>query len=273
MKEYFVIEGQNEGPTSVIMAGIHGNEPCGVRAFKKLEHKLKIKSGKVIFLLGNPVALKDNVRFVEQNMNRMFAEQNKEYTEEEKNSYEYRRAQFIKMFLDEADALLDIHSTRNKSLPFVFTEGNAFDIVNYFPKEVSRIVININEYEPGGTDGYMYEKDKIGICIECGQHDSKNADKVAIKSIMIFLQKRGHIKDSTKKKLPKEIVMVNSIYFTKTDNFKMAKQFVDFEKIKMDQLIGTDGNEEIRAKQKGLIMFAHDCDKIGSEAFLMTKKI
>ena len=53
----FIIEGSNPGPTSVILAGIHGNEPCGIIAFERILPSLKINSGKVIFEIGNPLAI------------------------------------------------------------------------------------------------------------------------------------------------------------------------------------------------------------------------
>lgn len=268
MKECTTILGPKPGNTSIILAGVHGNEPCGVKAIEKLLPKLKIKRGKVIFLLGNPDALDENVRFIEQNLNRMFAESNRDYTSKEKGSYEYKRAKFIKMFLKDASALLDIHSTRNECIPFVFAEKNAFNIVKYFPKEVKRIVSNINELEPGGTDGYMLESGKIGICVECGQHQSKKAEKVALKSIIAFLECRGHIDGHRKKTSKKECITMRSIYITKTNSFKLSKKFTDFEEIRKGQLIGMDGTKEIRSSKDCLIVFAHDCNKIGSEAFL-----
>jgi succinylglutamate desuccinylase len=121
MKEFTLIKGALPGPTSVIMAGVHGNEYCGIKAIEKVLPILenKIVRGQVIFLLGNPLAVEENKRFIDSNLNRMFKNTRSKY---EAHSYEYHRAKFIMSVLDNADALLDLHSTRNPSSPYAFIE-------------------------------------------------------------------------------------------------------------------------------------------------------
>ena len=64
LKEYTIFTGALPGKTSVIIAGIHGNEMCGIKAFEKILPSLSIDCGKVIFLIGNPVALSENKRLI-----------------------------------------------------------------------------------------------------------------------------------------------------------------------------------------------------------------
>jgi succinylglutamate desuccinylase len=220
-------------------------------------------------LLGNPRAIAKNVRYTEENLNRMFKIDIEDYSEKEKSSYEYHRAQFLKTFFDEADALLDIHSTKNASQPFVFAERNADHLTDFFPKEIVRIVYGIDAIEPGGTDGYMYRHNKIGICIECGQHESKDANFIAQESIMSFLASRGHLDRTVLVPTKREVVQMNEMYYTKTDSFTLSKIFTDFEQLKNGDLIGLDGQEEIRAEKDYSIVFAHDAHKKGTEGFLL----
>lgn len=93
-----IIKGKVPGKTSIIMAGTHGNETCGIVAFKKILPNLTVESGKVIFVLGNPKAIKMNTRFSELNLNRAFLPAHK-YSKKNKNSYEYIRAQKLKKIL------------------------------------------------------------------------------------------------------------------------------------------------------------------------------
>src|SRR5262245_27430188 len=104
------IKGKNPGLTSIILAGIHGDEKCGVEAFNKIIPNLEIENGTVIFMYGNPNALRQNVRYTQTNLNRMFKDE-ADIKTEEKGSYEYNRAQLIKQSLDKTEVLLDIHST------------------------------------------------------------------------------------------------------------------------------------------------------------------
>ncbi len=60
------------GPTVVLLAGVHGDEPCGLQAFGRIIPQLKIIRGRVIFELGNVQAIKRGERECDTNLNRMF---------------------------------------------------------------------------------------------------------------------------------------------------------------------------------------------------------
>ena len=66
---------------------------------------------------------------------------------------------------------------------------------------------------------------------------------------------------------------MHDIYVTSTDNFILSKPFADFEEIDAGQIIGTDGGKEVRSSKDGVILFAKNCDKLGSEAFLIGSKV
>ncbi len=272
MEDIIIINGAKKGNISVIMAGTHGNEICGVEAFKKIIPKLKIDSGVVYFVIANPQAVLINKRFVDFNLNRLFKLNNR-YPKEIKNTYEYKRAQFIKRLLDHSEALLDIHSTTNKCEPFIICEKNAKNIVDYFPKSFKRIVHGFDAIEEGGTDGYMYRKGKIGICIECGEHNNPKSIINATNAIKVFLEKRGHITKKNLIKNKREVLMMDFLYKTKTDSFVLSKKFDDFTNIKKGELIGIDGKKDIISTQDSVIVFAHSVEKKGSEGFILGHKM
>src|ERR1035437_8257717 len=143
-----IIHGEKVGKTSIVMAGVHGNEICGINVLKKIIPDISIDEGTVLFVFGNPKAIKKKVRFIDFNLNRGFLPKSK-YSKEIKKTYEYNRAQYLKKILNKGDALLDIHSTLNNSDPFIICENNASEIISYFPKEFKRIVYNFDSIEPG----------------------------------------------------------------------------------------------------------------------------
>ncbi|MDQ5971471.1 MAG: hypothetical protein QG566_417 [Patescibacteria group bacterium] len=271
MKNKIILTGKNPGPTSIVMAGNHGNEICGIVALQQLLPYLTIEAGTVIFILGNIQAIKENKRFIDFNLNRLFSDILL-YSKEIKKSYEYKRAQILKKVFDLGDALLDIHSTLNPSTPFIICEDNAKEIVSKFPARFERIVYGFDPLEPGASDGYMLSKGKIGICIECGQHNDPMSIEIAKKSIYAFLKARGHINYrsiSFDRPIVREYVKMFSIYKSKTDSFVLSRKFYDFEPIAEGTKIGADGCNIIYAPKDCLIVFAHDCNKIDSEAFLL----
>ena len=260
--------GKEPGPTSIILVGVHGNEKCGVEALNKILPNLEIQKGKVFFAYGNPKAIDQNVRYTEANLNRMFKPE-ETLSEKEKGNYEYSRAQFLKKYLDQSDVLLDIHASFTPtSQRFVICELNSKDIVKYLPFNL--IVSGFDQIEPGGTDYYMNSIGKIGICVECGYLGDQKSVAIAEESIFTFLRARGHIAGE-KQLFNQDYVQMYSIYITK-NNFKLAKEFSDFEEIKSGQLIGLDGQEKIQAQKDSVILFAINVEVGGEEAFLLGEK-
>jgi len=267
MNENFIkIIGKNKGPKSIIIAGVHGNEKCGIKAIKKLLPYLKIERGVIYIGLGNPLAIKKNKRYIETNLNRMFKSR-KNLSKDEIKSYEYNRSRFIKKYLDKSEVLLDIHaSTVPKSQPFIICEKNANNISSKLPFKI--IVSGFDKIQPGGTDYYMNKIGKIGICIECGYLKDKKSVEIARKSIINFLVSRGHIAGNIRDK-EQEKIKIYKQYITKTSNFTLIKKFKDFEKISKNQLIGSDGQKKIKALKDSVIIFPKNRYKIGEEAFLL----
>lgn len=266
MEEFVEIIGKEAGPTSVILAGVHGDERGGIEALQKLLPTLKIEKGRVFLGFGNPRAIEQNKRFTETNLNRMFKPDSM-LSDEEKMSYEYSRAQFIKKYLDQADALLDLHASYvPDGKPFIICEPIARDIVDFLP--VQTVVFCFDQIQPGGTDYYMNKCGGVGVCVECGYLDDASSVQVASESILSFLGAMGHTK-STNRPLTRSYFSIYEMYMTKTDSFTLDKSFVDFEKILEGQLIGVDGDKEVRAQKESIVLFARDCKKVGEEAFLL----
>ena len=75
---FFDFKGEAEGPNVVISGRIHGNEPAGTLAIERFLSELKagkwkILKGSVRFIpVCNPRAMRENKRFSEINLNRVF---------------------------------------------------------------------------------------------------------------------------------------------------------------------------------------------------------
>jgi succinylglutamate desuccinylase len=270
-EKIFEILGKEKGPTSIILAGTHGDEVCGVQIFEKILPLLKIEKGRVLFGFGNPLAIEKGERFVEANLNRMFKEKSL-LSEKEKSSYEYRRAQFLKKYLDQADALLDVHASFvAESEAFIICERHSLKIANYLPFDT--VLSGLDELQPGGTDYYMNKIGGFGICVECGFLGDPFSAQRAEKSIFSFLIARGHIGGVLDPCAKSRILKAYKLYFTKTNKFRLAKPFKDFETIAAGRVIGADGEEEIRAQKDSIILFARDRNQSNDEAFLLAENL
>jgi len=273
LEKIITIDSGENGPTVTLMGGVHGNESCGVEILNKLKNKLKIKRGKVFIIFGNPKAIKKNIRQTQENLNRIFREE-KDLTQKEKKSYEYKRSREIIPFLIKSDILLDLHSSyTQKSIPFIICEKNSLDLAKILPSSV--VCFGFDDIHPGSTDYFMNKKKKKGICIECGATGSKKANKIARVSVNAVLSylKMVDTKSKSQIKNNQQSLRVSSIYKTKTNNFTLRKKFNDFEKVKEGELIGVDGKEKIYSDSSQAIVFAGNCNKIGSEAFVLLRVV
>jgi len=257
------------GKKIVILAGVHGNEVCGIKAFNELIPNIKIEKGKVTFIYSNLKAIKQNKRFIEKNLNRCFFEKQ---SSEIKESLEGKTAKEIMPYLRNADAMLDIHASFTpNSLPFIICDKKWIKSANIFDAKV--VSYNWDPFEPGSTDYYMNLKNKPGFCFECGylkEEETSERAKQAIKQFLIWTE---CIKGETKLRYKQKIIRITSIYKNYNNEFKKTKYFPDFEKLKEKTLIGKEGNKLIFGSKEDILLFVRNCKNLGDECFLTARAI
>jgi uncharacterized protein len=258
--------GEYSGPTSIVLAGVHGDETCGVEVLEELASSLAIDRGEVLLGFGNPRAIESRTRFVERDLNRMFID-NAKLSAEDLKSYEYERAMYLKPYLQKAEVLLDIHAHPWKEeQTFAICESNAADIARFLPTKIR--VSGFDAQEPGGTDYYMNSIGKVGICFECGYLDDAHSRQAAREAIMAFLKVRGHIENDLVARKQSHVRIYEKVR-SKTGNFQLSRPFANFERIAKGEILGTDGTNVVVAPQESLILFARNGNFPGDEVFLL----
>ncbi|MEK6889756.1 MAG: succinylglutamate desuccinylase/aspartoacylase family protein [Nanoarchaeota archaeon] len=261
-------EGKEPGKTITILAGIHGNETCGIKAFDEIIPNIEIKKGKVIFIYANLEAINKGKRFIEYNLNRSFF---KNQIDEIKNTIEGKTAREIINILEKTDFLLDIHSSNTHSTtPFIICEKNSFEIAKKLPFDI--ITYNWDKFEPGSTEYYMNLKNKIGICIECGFTSDKRSEEKAKDSIMTFLNILGAIKNKRINKNKQEYYKIIDLYKNKDAKFEKDREFNDFYMLKEKTLIGKEGVKKIYLEKGKVLIFVRNRDKTNEECFIIAEK-
>jgi len=270
MENIRVIEkcGKYVGKNVVILAGVHGDEVCGVKAFDELIPKINIEKGRVTFIYANLEAGKQNKRFVECNLNRCFLD---DQPYELKYSLEGKTAKAIIPYLKKADIVLDLHSSKSSgNNPFLICEEDCLEIINCLsPKKV---IMGIDNAQKGGSDGYMFNLGKQGICVECGLHDSQESVEVAKQSILNLLKKAESVGGDCEKYKDKKSYRVKYMYKSKNGMFKLAGKFQDFHQVNEKTLIGLDGDEKVYIEKGDVVMFPNEPKQIGKECFVIMKE-
>lgn len=262
--DIIAITGLAPGPTVAIFAGVHGNERAGVYALQQLLPTLTVTKGTLYIAFANPPAIEANVRMIAKNLNRCFYKGNTGTDPEDV------RARELMTVLDKCDALLDLHMFYDqKDKPFVICEDNALDLAQKL--DVDIISTNWTAVEPGGTDGYMYENGKIGVCVECGPLAlSEEYTDFTIKTIYQFLSYFDMTdQDIVFSAKPKRLVRAKMAIHKTSESFVLSPGLRDFQKLTDGQLLASDGTKTFTAKANECIIFPHYNARVGEEAYII----
>lgn len=129
----------------LIIGGMHGNEPLGIKLVKMFQSKHIIG---VDAVFANERAIKANLRFVNQDLNRSFPGNMRSKT------YEQKRASYLLNFCKKYDLVIDFHNTYcpNNDCTFVGESAskNLYNISSYFG--LKRVIVAdyacLNKYAP-----------------------------------------------------------------------------------------------------------------------------
>lgn len=224
--------------TALITAGIHGNEVGTLPAFLEFAKNINnISDGCLIMTLGNIEALKQNKRFIDEDMNRLFSEL-------DRNTYERQRAGEIKQLIDLADYHLDLHQTIEPTLhPFYLLRPHVRAEAFAAQLDVTNMAI-MTDTQKGVQDGYMtsgayaYSKGLLSVTLEVSEKGyfkeaTERTEKALYNFLSIYLNelKSDHYLESQNNKSLTKITMKSSeAYHSKKsyllDGFKNL-QFVN----------------------------------------------
>ncbi|RQG89890.1 succinylglutamate desuccinylase [Natrarchaeobius halalkaliphilus] len=162
-------------PEIAVVAGIHGDEPCGVRAIERLLDERPTVERPVKLVVANEKALERQVRFVDVDLNRAFPGGPNAGTHEGELAHE---------LVGELEGCLtfSMHSTQSHADPFAIVNSvteTATDLVPQLP--VAAMVETSNFAE-----GRLFSEIET-IEVECGLQGSETAAQNADRLTRAFL--------------------------------------------------------------------------------------
>lgn len=137
----------------IFVAGLHGNEQMPVKA---------LEENSTPFVLGSPLARKQNVRFTERDLNASFGVMD--------GSYETKRAEEILKEIDENDFVVDFHTTEKEPTPFVIIVDEK---MIEFAKQTGLAHMVIMKHNI--KQGHALINYRNGISVEAGTHTSRES--------------------------------------------------------------------------------------------------
>lgn len=277
------VEGTGPGPHVVALGGIHGNEPAGVKALEQvienLEQKSHLFKGKFLALRGNMEALSQGVRYIDEDMNRIWfpsiIEKIRRTDEENLESNERRE---IKALLH----ILDKFLVDDTSKPIIFADlhsfsaaGNMFAItapkeghIELFSKLHVPLIFGIEKTLRGAALSYYQDQGYVTFALEGGQHESKHTIQNNTAAMLAMLDEIGCLDTSDlpafeqhesylaeqNKRLPEQVELVYQHMIEPGDEFKMRPGFKNFQRVHKNEWLATDKNGKISAQYDGYLL-------------------
>ncbi|MGM0547232.1 MAG: hypothetical protein ACQEST_10990 [Bacteroidota bacterium] len=276
------IEGDPGGPTVVVVTGMHGNETAGVDAarniFEMLDGIRPQIRGRLIILRANLPALEHNVRYLDEDMNRLWfpsiIKEVRSKPEAEIVSSERRQMKQLLPILDgieegtdEPIILADVHTFS--------AEGSMFSITSSEPRQRKLLsnlhvpmVFGIEKSLRGTALAYYQKKGFISFGLEGGQHKNELTEYNITASLLLLLHAVGSIEKQYVSKikefeqhlaghtrnLPVETELVYQHIIESGDGFAMRPGYANFQPIKKGEWLANDNEGKIIAQTDGYIL-------------------
>ncbi|MCM3870802.1 MAG: succinylglutamate desuccinylase/aspartoacylase family protein, partial [Pyrinomonadaceae bacterium] len=297
------IRGFEPGPTLIVVGGIHGNEPAGALAARRIVADLQRKRsklhGEVVLLSGNIRALARRVRYVDADLNRHWTPQNISAARSATKSQSHGAAaksedlelrELLVQFEQATDRaqgevyFLDLHTTSAHGVPFC-TVGDTLRNRKFALNFPATIVLGLEEQIEGTMLEYVNNLGAVTMGFEAGQHDAPTSIDHHEAVIGIALIAAGLLlpEDAPEFELFRagleragggaRIVEVRQRHaISPRDEFIMKPGFENFHPVERGQIVARDRHGEIPASETGLVLLPL-YQKLGDDGFFLGRKV
>lgn len=292
------VGGDSAGPVIVFIGSVHGNEPAGYLALEQLvtqleQHQPHLR-GTVYAIGGNLDALEKKMRYVEQDLNRMWTKERIQrlaahdhvpVARDDRQQVEIWN--LLEDILNDHDGpfyFIDLHTTSSDSIPFVVVNDSLINrqFTELYPLP---IILGIEEYLEGPLLSYVNELGYVAFGFEGGQHD----DPLSVQHHLSFARLAIHfcgmlddrrwpvVKDrEILRKASRGVHSFYEIFFRyqirDDEDFTMYPGYKNFEKIKLGQQLATSDGKPILADRNARV-FMPLYQAQGSDGFFAIRPI
>ena len=282
-------EGNERGPLLIVLGAMHGNEPAGVKALDLMFKMLEVEPitnpdfkfrGKLVGLIGNVRAKKQNVRFINKDLNRQWTPENVAYaqrTAAEKLDAEQLEIKEllevihheIETYQPEKMVILDLHTTTAKGGIFCIPQDNP-ESIRIALELHAPVVKGLLKGIKGTTLHYFtnenFEPETVAVTFESGQHQEQLSVNRAVAALTNCMRTVGCVEQSHvenrhdsilieySKGLPKMTELITIHQIKPGDNFVMTPDYKNFQPVKKGEVLAVDKNGAIQASEDGLVL-------------------
>lgn len=272
------VVGPTEGPTLIAVAGVHGNEPGGVHAARRVLARLEQLRGElrgeVVMLAGNVGALRQGRRYLARDLNRRWTDAAltapHSPSDDPEDAEQHALAGAIAAAVASARGevfLVDLHTTSAPGVPFVIFGDTERQRRFVFELPVP-LLLGLVAHIDGTLAEYWRHRGLVTFAMEGGQHDDpRSVDNLAA-ALWVALASAGNVAPSTTPEcesskrlldacrgvLPRVIEVLSRRAITADDRFVMEPGFANLAPAREGQLLARDRGGEIRAPHDGVVI-------------------
>ena len=286
-----------DGPSLLIAAGIHGNEPSGVAAFRRVLERLKRDDvplrGRVCGLAGNLQALATGERFITEDLNRIWSPQRIDAARSNAPPATpdgLEQAQLLAELDAELSAargpvyFLDLHTSSAPGQPFVCI-GDTLRNRAFAMRFDVPIILGLEEQVDGALLEYINNLGHTTVGVEAGQHDDpRSADVhesfVALALVACGCVDRAGLPEIRRHEarlrraagdLPPVLEVRHRHAIEDGDGFRMTPGYTSFDPVAESELLAQDDRGEIRAVESGRVLLPL-YQGLGNDGFFLVRE-
>lgn len=293
------VRGDEAGPSLVVVAGIHGNEPAGVEAARRVLARLARGDigirGELVVLGGNVEALKTGARYQQRDLNRGWTDDGvarlrncvpESLTAEDKEQAELLETiEAVRSSSRGQVHLADLHTSSAPGIPFVIFGDTAVQrrFVRVFPIPV---IIGLLEHVDGVMSEFFSRRGLVTFSVEGGQHEDPLSSDGLEAILWLSLAHAGMFTTTTPPEveratlllderrggLPRVLDVISRHSITAEDAFVMEPGFRNVHRIAKGQLLACDRRGEIRADSDGVVVLPL-YQKLGNDGFFWAREV
>jgi len=291
--------GTAPGPALVAVGGLHGNEPAGAEALRRvlvaLDEDGLVLQGRFIAVRGNPVALRNGERFVDADLNRHWARDrvrrivrgDADPTVAEDGDV-LALSRIIGSALAEAEGsayVLDLHTTSGDSAPFA-TVGDTLRNRALAQAVPVPMVLGLEEHIDGTLLAYYNREGYSTLGLEGGRHDDPGSADRLEAGVWLTLAATGILADpraadrlaaaralleGARRGLPRVMEVRHRHVVHPGDGFAMRRGFRSFQYVRAGTVLAEDAGGQITAPESGYLMMPL-YQRSGDDGFFITRE-
>ena len=287
-----------QGPTLLVTAGVHGNEPAGLEAIGRVLQTLHgcdaPLRGRVVALRGNLGALAVGSRYLSRDLNRGWSASAlaaiRAKPAADRSSEDREQLELIELFLEvERTAsgpvlFIDLHTSSADGSPFLCL-ADTIDNRRLGALTGVPVILGIEENLAGASLEWFADRGISGFAVEGGQHTSAaavdNLEAVVWQLLVQLRMLSAAVVDIERHRAriraavgaaPSIVEITYRHAISSEDAFRMQPDLANFDTVAAGQLLATDRSGELRAPSACYVMLPL-YQALGDDGFFLARRV